>query len=103
MFKITRHKVALILRMPFWASRERHGFFREFPPRFWYPCSDRPSMPPGKMTGQRDEHGAIIQPKNKGGTMPYGWLVWQIGYRGLPQIKLLELKPADRGRSAAAA
>jgi hypothetical protein len=96
MFTLARYKVALILRMPFWESRERHGFFREYPLHTWYPCSDRPSMPIGKMTGLQDEHGAIIQPKNTGGTMPYGWWVYQIGYRGPTQIKLLELKPIDR-------
>jgi hypothetical protein len=79
MLTLARRKIALILRMPFWESRERNGFFREFPPHTWYPCSDRPSMKTGEQTGRRDEHGAIIQPENRGGTMPYGWWVYQIG------------------------
>jgi hypothetical protein len=31
--------------------------------------------------------------------MPYGWWVYQIGYRGPTQIKLLGLKPAEQGGS----
>jgi hypothetical protein len=96
MFTIARRKVALILRMPFWESRERHGFFSEFPPHTWYPCSDRPSMKAGTMTDQRDEHGALVQPRNTGGTMPYGWWVWRIGHRGPTQVRLLALKPTTR-------
>jgi hypothetical protein len=97
MLAIVQCKVALILPMTFWESRERNSFFREHPPRIWYPCSDRPSMPPGIMNGLRDEHGAITQPNHRGGTMPYGWLVWQIGYRGPTEIGLLNLLPrSDR-------
>jgi hypothetical protein len=95
MLAIAQRKVALILPMTFWESRERNGFFREYPPRVWYPCSDRPSMPPGVMDGVRDQYGAGIQPKSSGGTMPYGWFIFEIGHRGDTRVGLLELKAAD--------
>jgi hypothetical protein len=97
MFQLVRRKVALILPMTFWESRERNAFFHEHPPRVWYPCSDRPSMPPGTMVGPRDEYGAIVQPRNRGGTMPYGWFVFERGYRGATEVGLLNLLPrSDR-------
>jgi hypothetical protein len=67
-------KVALTLPTTFWESRTRDRFFREYPPIRWYPCGDRPSMPPGTLCGERDRFGAIIQPPSSGGTMPV-WLV----------------------------
>jgi hypothetical protein len=72
MLKLARYKVALILPMTFWESRERHSFFEEYPPVRYRPCGDRPSMPPGRMDGERDRWGAVIQPGSRGGTMPYG-------------------------------
>lgn len=91
--ELVRDKMALILPITFWESRERHAFFRQYPPVWWAPCSDRPSMPPGRMEGERDHNGAIIQPPASGGTAPYGWFLWRPGYRGLTTTKLLELKP----------
>jgi hypothetical protein len=98
MLTFVRRKVALVLPMTFWESRARNGFFREHPPRTWYPCSDRPSMPPGTMDGARDEHGAVIQPKADGGTMPYGWFVFDVGYCGPTRVELLRLKTVDAAR-----
>jgi hypothetical protein len=92
MLTIARHKIALILPMTFWESRERNqGLHREHPPCRWYPCSDRPSMPPGTSDGPRDENGAIVQPNNRGGTMPYGWFVYEAGYHGRTELGLLDL------------
>jgi hypothetical protein len=52
---IVRRKLVMILPLTFWESQRRtQDLHREIPPRFWYPCGDRPSMPPGKDTGQRD-------------------------------------------------
>ena len=90
--KLARRKVALILPMPFWESEERVPFFREYPPIRWYPCSSRPSMPPGIMTGQRDRYGAIIQPLSSGDTRPYGWFVWERGFKGNTSVLQLPLK-----------
>ena len=59
---LVRRKLVLILPMTFWESRPRHAFFRRYPPVWWAPCSDRPSMPPGTIEGPRDHNGAIIQP-----------------------------------------
>jgi hypothetical protein len=80
--QLARHKVALILPLTFWESQRRHSLFHEHPPiRFWA-CGDRPSMPPGVVSGVRDRYGALVQPEGKGGKAPYGWFVWQRGYRG---------------------
>jgi hypothetical protein len=90
---LVRHKLLLILPLTFWESRKRNkGLHREIPPRFWYPCSDRPSMPPGLMTDQRDRFGALIQPDNKGGTAPYAWFEYEPGYRGPSIMKLMNLR-----------
>jgi hypothetical protein len=77
LLRIVQRKLAMILPMTFWESAGRDPFFREHPPLRFYPCSDRPSMPPPKLDGERDRYGAIIQPPSSGGTMPYGWFIWQ--------------------------
>jgi hypothetical protein len=63
MIKLVRRKLALILPMTFWESRRRDQFFQKYPPIRWFPCSDRPSMPPGRMDGERDRchHSAAEQ------------------------------------------
>ena len=83
MIGLARRKVALILPMTFWESRRRDRFFRDYPPIRWFPCSDRPSMPPGTTSGERDCYGAIIQPPSSGGTMPYGWFSFERGFQGV--------------------
>jgi hypothetical protein len=88
---IVRRKLVMILPLTFWESQRRtHGLHREIPPRFWYPCGDRPSMPPGKDTGQRDRFGALIQPVNKGGTAPYAWFEYEPGYCGPTAVRFLK-------------
>jgi hypothetical protein len=94
--KLVRRKMVLILPMTFWESRERNAFHRQYPPVWWAPCSDRPSMPPGRMDGERDSHGAIIQPPSTGGTAPYGWFGWEPGFRGETRTRLFDLKPPGR-------
>jgi hypothetical protein len=47
----------------------------------------------GKMDGERDRNGAIIQPKSSGGTMPYAWFFYRPGYHGETPAKLFDLKP----------
>jgi len=90
--KLARRKAALILPMPFWESKRREEFFHEYPPIRCYPCVPRPSMPPGVMSNQRDRYGALIQPKSSGGTAPYGWFIWEIGFTGDPIIRRLPEK-----------
>jgi hypothetical protein len=94
MVSIARRRVLLILPLPFWVSRERNALFCELPPRLFYPCSDRPSMPTGVMTGRHDENGDIIQPDNTGGTAEYGWFRFDIGYRGPMETRMLGLRTA---------
>jgi hypothetical protein len=96
MLALARRKVLLILPLTFWESRRRNPFFHEHPPIRFYPCSDRPSMPPGMMDGPRDCFGAIIQPDNRGGTMPYGWFVFERGFRGNPTVQFLPLRTLVR-------
>ncbi len=98
MLTIARRKVALILPMTFWESRCRDRFFREFPPIRYWPCGDRPSMPPGIMDGKRDRWGAIIQPESRGGTMPYGWFVFERGFTGDTAVRRLPLRTDSAAR-----
>lgn len=83
---LARDKVAAILPMVFWGALCRDDFFANHPPIRWYPFARRPSMPPGSYTGVFDENGAIVHPKAAGGTMDYGWMVWQKGYNGPTSI-----------------
>jgi hypothetical protein len=96
MLTLARRKVALILPMTFWESERRDQFFRVHPPVRWYVCSTRPSMPPGVMSGERDPYGAIIQPRSSGGTMPYGWFIWERGFKGITSALRLPLRSGTR-------
>jgi hypothetical protein len=95
MLRLARCKVALILPMTFWEAERRDKFFRKHPPARWWACASRPSMPPGQMTGERDRHGALIQPPSCGGTMPYGWFIWEIGFRGTTSAMRLPLRERE--------
>jgi hypothetical protein len=44
------------------------------------------------MGGQRDRHGAIIQPSSSGGTMPYGWFIFERGFMGVTSAIRLPLR-----------
>jgi len=96
---LVRRQLVLILPLTFWESRRRHAFLLRYPPVWFAPCSDRPSMPPGTMTGQRDHNGAVIQPPSSGGTAPYGWFGWEPGFRGETRVRLFGLKPSARTKS----
>jgi hypothetical protein len=93
--KLVRNQMILILPLTFLETRERNAYFREHPPAWFAPCSNRPSMPPG-VDGPRDCYGAIIQPENAGGKAPYGWFGWRPGFRGAPTMRLLALRPSKR-------
>jgi hypothetical protein len=97
--KLARRQTILILPITFHESRQRNLFFRNYPYEWWAPCSDRPAMPPPVLDGERDRHGAIIQPDNKGGKAPYGWFTWQRGGSGAMRTILLDLKPVGRPRA----
>jgi hypothetical protein len=94
--KLMCHKAALILPMPFWESRARQSFFQEHPPIRWYPCVPRPSMPPGQMTEERDQFGAMIQPKASGGTAPYGWWIYEHRYQGPTTVCRFKLREGKK-------
>jgi hypothetical protein len=80
---LVRRRMLLILPLTWWESQGRHrGLHREMPMKHWYPCGDRPSMPPGVDTGIRDQFGATVQPDNKGGKGPYAWFEYERGFRG---------------------
>jgi hypothetical protein len=93
---IVRRRILLVLPLPFLCSRERVPLFRERPIHTLYPCSDRPSMPPGVAINRHDEFGALVQPRGKEGTAEYAWFRFEIGYRGPMQIRLLDPRPLDR-------
>jgi hypothetical protein len=83
--------------MTFWESRARHQFFEEHPPIRYWPCGDRPSMPPGRMAGERDRWGAMVQPESRGGTMPYGWFIFERGFTGGTMVRRLPLRGVTTG------
>jgi hypothetical protein len=91
--RIVRYKAALILPLTFLESRERNAMFRSGSSLLCvYPCSDRPTMPPGaRSPGARDQHGALILPREKGGKKPYAWFVFEVGYQGDPEIRWFSL------------
>jgi hypothetical protein len=88
---IVRLKAALIMPLTFLESRERNALFRSGSLLCVYPCSDRPSMPPGQMNGRRDRHGALVQPRGKGGKSPYAWFIFMPGFEGDPEIRWFPL------------
>jgi len=45
------------------------------------------------MSGERDLYGAIIQPPSSGGAMPYGWFIWERGFKGITSALRLPLTP----------
>jgi hypothetical protein len=93
MLTLVRRKLILILPLTFMTDQKRDDFFKEYPPIRVWACSDRPSMPPPVLDGPRDRFGAIIQPVNTGGTMPYAWFVWERGYNGPPTFLRMPLMP----------
>jgi hypothetical protein len=70
-------------------QKRQRGLHREIPPKFVYPCGNRPSMPPGIDTGVRDQFGAIVQPVNAGGKGPYAWYEYVPGYCGPTVIRIM--------------
>jgi hypothetical protein len=87
---LVRRKLIMILPLTFWESQRRHrGLHREIPPKFFYPCGDRPSMPPGVDTGSRDAFGAIVQPVNVGGKAPYAWYEYWRGFQGQTIVRIM--------------
>jgi hypothetical protein len=84
--RIVRHKAALIMPLTFVESRGRNALFRSGSLLCVYPCSVRPSMPPGVMNGQRDRHGALVQPRGNGGKAPYAWFIFCRGIRVIRKL-----------------
>jgi hypothetical protein len=78
---ITERKVVLLLRLAFLESIRRERFFTDYPfTRLWV-CWPRPSMPDGHVTGTngtRDHNGALFVPPARGGSMLYGFFVWDL-------------------------
>jgi hypothetical protein len=75
--EFTRHKIAVIMRLPFLASQGRYNrLYKTHPPSEVLVLSKRPSMPPG---------GTDIPAK--GGTDEYAFLVWDQGYVGPTILK----------------
>jgi hypothetical protein len=87
---ITRYRLIMILPLTFWEGQKRHrGLHREIPPEYFYPCGNRPSMPPGVDTGIRDQFGAIVQPTNSGGKGPYAWFEYRPGFQGSATVRIM--------------
>lgn len=76
---LATHKVAIIARLSFLESQERHRWFKAGGLRRVWVCSRRVSMPPGNKPH--------VKPKN--GSIPYAWFVWERGYTAKPEIDWL--------------
>jgi hypothetical protein len=72
--EITQKKVALLLRLAFLESARRYTFFQKSPPARLYVFSERLSM---YKAGEN---------VNGGGTIAYGWFIWEKGFTGLPAL-----------------
>lgn len=76
--RISTKKVILLLNIYFLSSRKRKEFLENSPLKTVYVHSDRVTMFP---------YGTE-KPKN-GGTKMFAWFVWEHGYTGAPEIKLI--------------
>lgn len=72
---VARHKVALLLKLTFLESTKRSALWRETPLRSVYVFRSRVTMHPE----------GTEKPKN-GGTITYGWFVWDNNFTGKPTI-----------------
>jgi hypothetical protein len=84
LYTVVAERIALLLRLAFWEGKCRTKFFAKHPPALILGSIDRVSCPPGRVDrdGPRDRWGAIIEPEERGGKMPYAWFIWQIGHTG---------------------
>lgn len=83
-FTIVRHRIALLLRLPFLEGKCRDALYARFPPTLILASRKRVSCPPGRLgrDGPKDRWGALLEPEETGGKMPYAWFIWQIGHVG---------------------
>ncbi len=72
---IASNKVALFLRLNFLEGQSRYRFFKSTPLKVVYVFSKRQTLYP-------EELGA----PNNGGTIAYGWFVWDKSYSSSPTI-----------------
>jgi hypothetical protein len=62
-----------------WIQGSKRSMWLETTPLRWFlPLAPRPSMPP---------IGSDVKPE--GGKVDYAWFVWELGYKGAPEIKWL--------------
>jgi hypothetical protein len=71
-------RVIVVARLAFLESIKRMNFFRRTPIARVYVSGPRQSMPPG----------GVDMPA-KGGSIAYGWYVWEIGWQGDPLLRWL--------------
>ena len=83
-------KVVMLLRLVFVEGQRRKRFYAATPPARIWVTARRASIPDGAHSGQRDRHGAVVQPEGKGGSVVYAWFVWQRGHRGDTILRRLE-------------
>lgn len=76
--QVTTGKVALLLRLSFLESKRRYPLFRDSPLKAVYVFSERLSLAPD---GQQVQGG---------GTVSYGWYVWEASHVGPPTLHWIE-------------
>jgi len=65
-------EVIMLLRLNFLGSKKRHDFWQQHPPKIIYVLSKRPKFI-----------------NNKSDSIEYAWFVWEKGYRGKTEIKVV--------------
>lgn len=75
--KISRRKVAMLLRLAFLESNARYTFFQNTPPTRVYIFSERLTLAPADVVVKG------------GGTISYAWFIWEAGNNQPPEIRWL--------------
>lgn len=76
-----KNKLALLLPTSWMCGGHRSVWLEQTPLRRVLVLGPRPSMPPG--------HVVLASGKPGSGTTDYAWYVWEIGYRGKPELQWL--------------
>ena len=80
-------RVIVVARLAFLESMKRMNFFRRTPIARVYVSGPRQSMPPGDLEPQYGPSGLPLPPS--GGSIAYGWFVWEHGWQGDPLLRWL--------------
>lgn len=92
--KLATRRVCAVLPLKWEGSQGRYQLFaQDHPPQAILTLTQRPSMPPGDMIPALEAEGKAF----KGGTVDYGWYIWNVQEPTAPeQTRIIWLPPLDR-------